>query len=115
MTRRKADAPRVSRGVPDVLVDLGVRDAAELSTKVRLVVAINNLLDDRELSQVDAAELLGINQPKISALRNLKVDGFSVERLMNFLTALGSDIEIVVRPRKRSGSTSAGKISVSGV
>lgn len=115
MARRKADPVRVSRGVRDVLVDLGVHGAAELTTKVRLAVAINGQLAERELSQVDAAELLGINQPKISALRNFKVDGFSVERLMNFLTALGSDIEIIVRARRRSTASAPGKISVSGV
>jgi hypothetical protein len=60
---------------------------------------------------VDAAALLGINQPKVSALRNFKVEGFSVEKLLTILTALGSDIEIVVRPRKRVGK-SGGRISV---
>ena len=114
MTRRKTDSGRVSRGVRDVLADLGVPNAAELTTKVRLAVAINRQLAERDLSQVDAAELLDINQPKISALRNYKIDGFSVERLMTFLTALGSDIEIVVRNRKRSAASVAGKISVSG-
>jgi predicted XRE-type DNA-binding protein len=113
MVRRKNDPVRVSRSVRDVLADLGVQNAAELSTKIRLAVAINRQLVERGLSQVDAAALLGINQPKVSALRNFKVEGFSVERLMTFLTALGSDIDIVVRARKRS-TTSAGRISVSG-
>ena len=114
MARQKTDPVRVSRGVRNVLADLGIQNAAELTTKVKLAVAISSQLAERGLSQVDAAALLGINQPKISALRNFKVDGFSVEKLMTFLTALGSDIEIVVRQRKRSTSSAGGRISVTG-
>jgi predicted XRE-type DNA-binding protein len=110
MARGKTDSVRVGRGVRNVLADLGVENASELTTKVRLAVAINRQLQERRTSQVDAAELLGINQPKISALRNFKVDGFSVERLMTFLTTLGSDVDITVRARKRSST--AGRISV---
>ena len=112
MARRKTDPARVSRGVRDVLTDLGVRNAAELTTKVKVAVAINSQLAARDRSQVDAAALLGINQPKVSALRKFKVDGFSVERLMTILTALGSDIEIVVRARRRF-TVPGGRISVS--
>lgn len=110
MGRRRNESVRVGRGIPNVLADLGVTDASELTTKVRLAVAINRLLQEHGTSQVDAAGMLGINQPKISALRNFKVDGFSVERLMTFLTTLGSDVEITVRPRRRA--TTAGRISV---
>jgi len=53
------------------------------------------------LSQIAAAALLKINQPKVSALKNYKLDGFSVERLMTFLLALGQDVEIRIRPRAR--------------
>ena len=54
------------------------------------------------LTQAVAAEKLGINQPKVSALANYKLDGFSVERLMTFLTALDRDVEIVIRRKPRS-------------
>jgi predicted XRE-type DNA-binding protein len=64
----------------------------------------------RHLTQAAAAELLGISQPKVSALVNYKLDGFSVERLMTFLTALDRDIEIVVRKKPRSRR--AARISV---
>ncbi len=57
------------------------------------------------------AALLGINQPKVSALKNFKLDGFSVERLMSYLTALGSDIEIRIKSPKRVASK-AGRIVV---
>jgi len=54
------------------------------------------------MSQTAAAEKLHINQPKVSALANYKLDGFSVERLMIFLTALDQDVEIVIRNKPRS-------------
>jgi predicted XRE-type DNA-binding protein len=82
--------------------DLGSSDAAELTTKVRLAVAINQEIQARGLSQAAAALLLGVNQPKVSALQNYKLGGFSVERLMTFLTGLGSDVEIRIRKPKRA-------------
>ena len=57
----------------------------------------------RELSQGKAAELLGVNQPKVSALSKYRLEGFSVERLMRFLTALNQDIEIIIRNKPRTG------------
>ena len=86
----------------NVFVDLGLANAYEKHTKVRLAVAINQILEKKRLGQIGAATLLKINQPKISALRNYRLNGFSVERLMNFLNALGHDIEIFIRkPRSR--------------
>ena len=86
----------------NVFADLGLRDAEERQTKVRLATAINQLLHRRRLSQADAARQLGINQPKVSALLNYKLKGFSIERLMRFLTALDQDVEIVIRTKPRS-------------
>jgi len=86
----------------NVFVDLGLRDAEEKQTRVRLAVAINNILAARGLSQSAAAEVLNINQPKVSALVNYRLDGFSVERLMHFLNALDRDIEIAIRKKPRS-------------
>ncbi len=94
-----------------VFADLGLPDAADRDTKVSLTVAINRLLDSRRLTQVAAAKILGISQPKVSALRNCKLDGVSVERLMGYLTSLGSNIEI--RVRAASGRTrTPGRITV---
>src|SRR5882762_8602069 len=95
----------------NVFADLGVRDAREKQTRVRLAVAINQIIHGRRLSQVEAGSLLDINQPKISALANYKLDGFSVERLLNFLTDLDQDVEIVIRKKPRSRKS--GKILVS--
>jgi predicted XRE-type DNA-binding protein len=69
---------------------------------MRFVVAINRILEQRKLTQKEAARVLGITQPKVSALQNYKLDGFSVERLMTFATALDYDVVIHIRPRAES-------------
>ena len=66
----------------NVFADLGLPDAEEKQTKVRLAVAINQIIESMKLSRTAAAELLHINQPKFSALVNYRLSGFSVERLI---------------------------------
>ncbi|HEU4626591.1 MAG TPA: helix-turn-helix transcriptional regulator [Steroidobacteraceae bacterium] len=100
MAKRAAKPIRMELSSGNVLADLGLPDAAELDTKVRLAVEINRLIKDKRLTQVTAAECLEVSQPKISALKNYKLDGFSVERLMSFLLALGQDVEIRISPRR---------------
>lgn len=78
----------ITRGTGNVLADLGYADADQRQTKLRLAHAINGVIGRRRLSQTVAAGRLGVNQPKGSALANYKLEGFSVERLMIFLTAL---------------------------
>jgi len=97
-----------------VFADLGLPDAEELDVKVRLAAEIVRLIDARGLSQVAAAAALNINQPKVSALKHYKLDGFSVERLMTFLLALGQDVEIRIRSSRRL-SKGAGRIVVATV
>jgi predicted XRE-type DNA-binding protein len=85
-----------------VFADLGFPDALERQAKLHLAYALNQVLDGRNLSQADAAKVLGVTQPKVSALRRYKLAGYSVERLMNLLTALDQDVEIVIRRKPRS-------------
>lgn len=92
----------VVRSSGNVFADLRFPDAEERQTKVRLATAINQLLNHRSLSQTAAGRQLGISQPKVSALLNYKLEGFSVERLMRFLTALDQDIQIVIRNKPQS-------------
>ena len=94
-TKNQADQA-ITRGTGNVFADLGYADAAERQTKLRLAHAINGVIMRRRLTQA-AAEKLNVNQPKVSA--NYKLDGFSVERLMTFLTALDQDVEIVIRKK----------------
>ena len=60
------------------------------------------MLEAKHLTQAEAARILGVNQPKVSAPRNGRLDGFSTERLIRFLTVLGRDVSIVVSARPRS-------------
>jgi len=101
MAKRKSNTTIV-RSLGNVFADLGFRDAEEKQTKVRLAVAINQIIEAMALSQTAAAQLLHINQPKISALVNYRLSGFSVERLIHFLNALGRDVEIVIRKPRSS-------------
>jgi len=101
---------QVVRGSGNVFADLGLPDAKELQTKLRLAYAINEIVDGRRLTQARASEVLGVPQPKISSLKNYKLEGFSVERLMTFLTSLDRDVEISIR--KRTSSRTPAKITV---
>ena len=86
----------------NIFADLGFKDAATRQTKVGLAAAIHDIIDRLGRTQAEAADQLGISQPKVSALLNYKLDGFSVERLMHFLTALDQDVEIVIRSKNRA-------------
>jgi predicted XRE-type DNA-binding protein len=102
MPKRKALEQETSTG--NVFADLGLADAGEHLIKAGLVVKIDRIIRQRELTQAAAAQLMGIDQPKISAMLAGRFRGYSVERLMRFLVALGHDVEIVVKPRKHGGS-----------
>jgi len=73
---------------------------------------VNHVLEARKLSQADGAKVLGLTQPRLSSLQHFRLAGFSIERLMNLLTALDQDVEIVIRRKPRSRKT--GRISVVG-
>jgi predicted XRE-type DNA-binding protein len=108
MAQVKTKQSKVQLSSGNVFADLGLTDAEERQTKVQLAVAINRALAANEWSQAQAAEVLGVNQPKVSALQKYKLEGFSVERLMLFLPALGNDVDISIKPRRRG----VGRISV---
>src|SRR3954465_14390328 len=91
-------AIEASRG--NVFADLGLKNPEELLAKAELVQRIADIIAERKLTQVRAANLLGIDQPKVSALLRGKLDGFSTDRLFRFLNALGKDVEIVIRPAR---------------
>lgn len=96
----------IERGTGNVFADLGLPDAADRQTKTRLALEINEILKGRKLKQKEAGQLLGLPQSKVSALANYRLDGFSVERLMGFLTALDRDVEIMIRPTRGQGHVS---------
>lgn len=91
----------------NVFADLGIPRPEQELLKARLTLQIYRLIKARGLTQAQAGEILGIQQPHVSALMRDRSGTFSVERLMSFLTALGQDVEITVRPtRKEHGSLS---------
>lgn len=110
MARRNVEPAEITRGTKNVFADLGYPDAIERQAKLRLAYALNQVLEQRELTQTAAAKVLGLTQPKVSALRRYKLAGFSVERLMTLLTVLDRDVEIVIRKKPRSRS--AARITV---
>ncbi len=85
----------------NVFADLGLKDPEELLAKAELVHRICELIAERKLTQVRAAKLLGVDQPKVSALLRGKLDGFSTDRLFRFLNALGQDVEVRIRPARQ--------------
>lgn len=98
----------MTEGTGNVFADLGFADAADRQTKTRLAMAVNAILKERRFKQTQTAEILGVPQPKVSALANYRLDHFSVEKLMQFLNALDQDVEIVIRPSREA----VGHISV---
>jgi predicted XRE-type DNA-binding protein len=99
---RKLNRVSITRSSGNVFADLKLTDAAEKQIKVRLAVTINGILEEKTLRQEEAAKLLQLNQPKISALANYRLEGFSVERLLRFLNALDRDVEIVIRRKRQT-------------
>jgi predicted XRE-type DNA-binding protein len=98
-----------SLGTENVLVDLGFADAGELSAKAMLAMKLNAILNARGLSQTKAAQILGMPQSKISAIRNYKLQGISLARLMHALAVLGQHVRITVTPSK---TRTSGRIDV---
>lgn len=100
----------VTYGSDNVFSDLGFENAGEMLTKAKLAVAIKDVIKARKLTQVQAAELMGIDQPRVSKLIRGRLGDFSTDRLMQYLLRLGSDVEIVVHkptvPPKREGAIS---------
>ncbi len=86
----------------NIFDDMGFKDAKERLVKAELALKINQIIDDRKLTQVEAAHILRINQPKVSAIVNGRLADFSIERLIEFLNKLDQDVEIVIhnKPKK---------------
>lgn len=84
--------------IGNVFVDLNIPEPSLYMAKAQLAHSICTAIEERKLTQVEAAKILGINQPKVSALTRGNLDGFSSDRLFRFLNLLDRDIEIIIRP-----------------
>ena len=101
MAGRREDEILVSEGSGNLFADLQVADPEEELAKAQLAGLIRDAIKRRRLTQGQAADVTGLDQPKVSALVNGRLGGFSSDRLLRCLTALGQDVEIVVRRRTR--------------
>ena len=106
----ETEETRIERGSGNVFADLGHPEAEVHLLKAELVTSIDRIIRRRKLKQVEAAKLLGLSQPDVSRLLRGDFRDYSVERLLRLLTALGRDVEIIIRePRsKRQGRLSIG-------
>ena len=86
----------------NVFADLGLPNPDELLLKAELTDRISDLISDRELTEAEAAELLGVDRSTVSALLRGKLSGFSTESLFRFLNALGSNVEIRIVANSQS-------------
>ena len=99
--KRKSDVSETQFEISEgnIFADIGIANPEEELTKAELSWEIDHIIKKRKLTQAEAAKIMGINQPKVSALLRRRLSGFSVERLMHFLNLLGQDIDIVVKPK----------------
>ena len=101
MTIKRKRASRAEKSTGNVFADLGLPHAEQELLKAKLTLEIYRLIKKRGLTQAEAGKVLGIKQPHVSTLLRNRSGVFSVERLMDFLTALGQDVQITVRPTRR--------------
>ena len=99
----------IEKGNTNVYADLGRADADAMLVKAQLTSKIANIMKRRRLTQMEAAELFGMPQPKVSAMLNGRFRGISEERMMRCLLALGQNVQIVVKPARKG---KAGSLSV---
>jgi len=112
MARKRSNEIPVRQGSGNVFADLGFAEPEEELTKAQLAAHIRQVIKRRRLTQVEAARVIEVDQPKISALLNGRLANFSSDRLMRFLNALGQDVEIVVKAKPRTRAR--GRIRVLG-
>lgn len=109
MTRRA----KVHIGADNIFADLGLPDADTHFLKAQIVAEIYRITNERKLTQVRTAKLMGISQPEVSRMFRGNFREYSIERLMAFLTAFDRDVEILVKPHKKAGKL--GRITFSPI
>jgi len=101
LQNKKPNEPvAVTESSGNVFADLGVPQPGLALVKANLAHRIGEAIREQGLTQTDAASVLGVNQPKVSALLCGKLDGFTLDRLLKFLNLLNLDVEIAVKPVK---------------
>lgn len=100
----------IEKGSGNVYADLGNADANEMLVKAQLATKIGEIIKSRRWSQQQAAEVLGMTQPKLSKMLRGQFRGISEAKILDCLTRLGRDVQIVVGPARRSAT--AGRVAV---
>jgi len=98
---KKPTKTRVTESSGNVFDDLGLPNPEQELVKARLTLQIYRIIRERGLTQVEAAEVLGVKQPQVSLLIRNRYGNFSITRLIGFLTALGQDVQITVKPTRK--------------
>jgi predicted XRE-type DNA-binding protein len=107
MAAKKQKRIKIEKSSGNLFADLGFANPEREQLKAHLTLQIYRIIKQRGLTQAEAGKILGIKQPHVSSLMRNRSGNFSVERLMDFLIALGQDVEITVRPtRKNQGQVS---------
>lgn len=102
MGRPRKTIEKIETGSGNVFRDLGFPNPEEHLLKAQLVSRLQQILEERKLTQTAAAKILGLSQPDVSRLLNGQFRDYSVERLLRLLMALDRDIEIVIRPKPQT-------------
>jgi len=97
------DEPTVVYGGENVFADIGLPNPAEMLAKAKIASAIQDVIEIRGLTQAEAAEIMGIDQPKVSKIVRGRLSEFSLDRLLHFLLHLGLDVDIVIHTQPCGG------------
>jgi predicted XRE-type DNA-binding protein len=105
---------KVETGSGNIFADLGLPDAETHFLKAQIVAKIYRLTKERKLTQAAAGKRMGITQPEVSRMFRGNFREYSVDRLMEFLTAFDRDVEIRVRPHKKAGTQGQDHVQSTG-
>lgn len=103
--RKKDDEIEYTVGSGNVYADFGIANPEEAKTKSELAMLITGVIKEKKLTQQQAAELMGIDQPKVSKILRGILSEFTIERLMKFFFCLGFDVEITLKPHNATTSS----------
>jgi predicted XRE-type DNA-binding protein len=99
---KKTALKSITESSGNVFADLGLPNPEQEMVKAELTLQISRIIKERIMTQAEAAKTLGVQQPHVSLLMRNRAGSFSVGRLMEFLTALGQDVEVAVRPSRKA-------------
>jgi predicted XRE-type DNA-binding protein len=101
----KADVMRVTKGNENVFVDCGFpsAEAENLRMRSEMMIALSSYIEDRKISQTRAAKIMGVSQPRVSHLMRGKIGSFTLDALVNMLTATGLKVDISIKPGRPRG------------